>query len=255
MMRRALVLGLACSAVVLVPTVAWAGMPTPVLTEWATMRLSAISFFTVGMLVSALVVKLLWNSLAKDFTKLPRLGYLRSLALVVLWGFLFLFVLTMIAGARELMTPEAWQLRGLTYKVVGRDKQNAPAEDESPDSLDLRRGRLEGLKLSLWDYALKHDGRFPGSLEEPGFDGWKHDVVGVPGLLYGYVPGKTAQGPGELLAFEPNVFGDSRLVLHTDGTMAVVSGEEIRRLLAGKEEGEEKAADEVGVDRGQRGAS
>lgn len=242
MMRRALVLGLACLAVVLVPAVAWAGMPTPVLTEWAEMRFSAISFFTVGVLVSALVVKVLWNSLAKDFTKLPRLGYGRSLALVVLWGFLFLFVLTMIAGARELMTPEAWQLQGLTYKIVSQDEQNASAEDESPDSLDLRRQRLEGLKLALWDYALKHDGRFPESLEEPGLDGWKHHVVGVPGLLYGYVPGKTADGPAELLAFEPNVFGDSRLVLHTDGTMTVVSGEEIRRILAGARE--EKAVDD-----------
>jgi hypothetical protein len=242
MMRRALLLGLACLAIVLLPTVAWAGMPTPVLTEWATMRLSAISFFTVGVLVSALVVKILWNSLAKDFTKLPRLGYARSLALVVLWGFLFLFVLTMIAGARELMTPEAWQLRGLTYKIVDQDEQKAPAEEESPDSLDLRRQRLEGLKLALWDYALKHDGRFPESLEEPGFDGWKHHVVGVPGLLYGYVSGKTADSPAELLAFEPNVFGDSRLVLRTDGAMAVVSGEEIRRMLPRRKK--EKAADD-----------
>jgi hypothetical protein len=188
------------------------------------------------------VVKLLWNSLAKDFTKLPRLGYGRSLALVVLWGFLFLFVLTMIAGARELMTPEAWQLQGLTYKIVNQEEGEARAETDAPDSLDLRRQSLEGLKLSLWDYALKHDGRFPKSLGEPEFDGGKHDVPGVPGLPYGYVPGEMALGPPGLLAFEPNVFGDSRLVLQTDGVITVVSGEEIRRML-GVEEGE-KAPDD-----------
>ena len=235
MTRRACLLGSTWVAVVLAPAVALAGMPTPVLTEWATMRLSAISFFGVTLLVSALVVKGLWNALAKDFPRLPRLSYLRSLALVALWGFLFLFVLTMIAGARELMTPEAWQLRGVTYKIVGKSAEKERVEKEPPDSLDLRRGRLERLKLALWDYALKHDGRFPESLDAPQLEGRPHDVLGAPGLPYGYVPGRAANGPAELLAFEPDLFGDSRLVLRTDGTLEVLSGSEIRQMLGGED--------------------
>ena len=53
-----------------------------------------------------------------DFTRLPRLSYSKALAMVVLWGLLFVVVLTMISGARELMTPGAWKKNGITYSVV-----------------------------------------------------------------------------------------------------------------------------------------
>ena len=33
----------------------------------------------------------------------------------VVWGSLFVLVLTMISGARELMTPGAWKKDGITY--------------------------------------------------------------------------------------------------------------------------------------------
>jgi hypothetical protein len=62
-------------------------------------------------------VKGLWNYLAKDFQKLPRMSYGKALAAVTLWGLLFLLVLSMISGARELMTPGAWEKQGLTYKL------------------------------------------------------------------------------------------------------------------------------------------
>lgn len=84
----------------------------------ARLRLNAISFFLVAILASGWAVKLIWNSLTKDFPKLPRISYLRSLGLVTLWGLLFVLVLTMISGARELMTPGAWRKKGLTYELV-----------------------------------------------------------------------------------------------------------------------------------------
>jgi hypothetical protein len=233
MMRRARLLGLVWLA--LAPGVALAGMPSPVLTDWATMRFSTISFFTMLLLVSALVVKSLWNALAKDFTKLPRIGYGRSLSLVFLWGFLFLFVLTMIAGARELMTPEAWETDGATYKLTSRGTVEDGDRDTSSRSLEERRRSLAQLKLILWDYALKHDGSFPEALDAPELEGRRSDVAGMPGLSYGYVPGRTADDDA-LLAFEPDVFGDARLALHADGAMAVVSGGEIREMLGGGEQ-------------------
>jgi hypothetical protein len=88
------------------------------LSKLARLRLDAISFFLAGLLASGWAVQRVWNSLAKDFPKLPRISYLRSLGLIWLWGLLFLLVLTMISGARELMTPGAWKKNGLTYQLA-----------------------------------------------------------------------------------------------------------------------------------------
>jgi hypothetical protein len=87
------------------------------LTQMTRERLQAISFFAAGLLLSAAIVRGLWNSLAKDFQRLPRLTYFKALGLVLLWGLLFLLVLTMISGARELMTPGAWEKKGLLYEL------------------------------------------------------------------------------------------------------------------------------------------
>lgn len=110
------------------------------LSKLAKLRLDAISFFLVCLLASGWAVQLVWNSLAKDFPKLPRISYLRSLGLIWLWGLLFLLVLTMISGARELMTPGAWKKNGLTYQLAEPATPPPPpataptssAEKESP---------------------------------------------------------------------------------------------------------------------------
>ena len=96
---------------------AFAGMPMVTLTEIAKARLDTISFFIVLLLLCAFFVKLLWNYLARDFKKLPRMTYPKAVAAVFLWGFIFLIVLTMISGARELLTPGAWEKEGVTYKL------------------------------------------------------------------------------------------------------------------------------------------
>jgi len=96
---------------------AHAGMPSYLLSDLAEARLSTISFFLMLFLLCACLVRLLWNHLAKDFPKLPRLTYRRAVSVVLLWGLLFLIVLTMISGARELMTPGAWEKQGAVYKL------------------------------------------------------------------------------------------------------------------------------------------
>jgi len=102
---------------------AYAGMPAPyVLTDIARMRLEAISFFLLVLLLSAAVIRWLWNSLRPSFPRLPKLNYWRALALVVLWGLLFVVVLTMISGARELMTPGAWEKHGPIYRLKAGEK-------------------------------------------------------------------------------------------------------------------------------------
>ena len=110
----------------LLPTAAVAGMPSALpedvklvlrLNQTAHERVQTISFFLLGLAAAALAVQFLWNYLKGDFQKLPRLSYPRALSVVVLWGLLFVIVLTMISGARELMTPGAWRKNGLTYTV------------------------------------------------------------------------------------------------------------------------------------------
>jgi hypothetical protein len=95
------------------------GMPTIQLTDLAAMRLEAISFFAAVVLLASWSVQGLWNYLRIDFPQLPKLTYKRALAMVVLWGFVFVLVLTMISGARELMTPGAWKQDGLIYRLTG----------------------------------------------------------------------------------------------------------------------------------------
>ena len=124
-MRRYIVLAAGLLFLSAAPAVA--GMPTPLpadvleaiersellRTQW----MKAISFFSVVLLVSPLAVRGLWNSMAKEFPRMPRITYLKSLALITIWGLLFLVVLTMIAAAREMMTPGVWQRQGLLYKL------------------------------------------------------------------------------------------------------------------------------------------
>jgi hypothetical protein len=115
---------------------AQAGMPAPLPSDWTqdstpswaphdSARSSMIghylqgfSFFVASLFLCAWAVKGLWHVLRRDLTWLPSLSYGRSLSLVILWGFLFVVVLTMISGARELMTPGAWQKKGWTYELA-----------------------------------------------------------------------------------------------------------------------------------------
>ena len=135
-MRSILHVGLAVGVLCLgFAATAEAGMAAPTLedipryltlSKLAKLRLDAISFFLVGLLASGWAIQLIWNSLAKDFPKLPRMSYLRSLGLIALWGLLFLLVLTMISGARELMTPGAWRKNGLTYELAEPENIASP---------------------------------------------------------------------------------------------------------------------------------
>jgi amino acid transporter len=113
---------------------AHAGMPNLRLTDIADMRVEAISFFLLVFLLSALAVQFIWNRLRRDFIRLPKLTYLKSIAIVTLWGLLFILILTMISGARELMTPGAWEQHGATYRLKSSTHPStypAPPEGES----------------------------------------------------------------------------------------------------------------------------
>ena len=115
---RHIAAALACAVLVVSPAAAWAGMPAPyTLRDLPRMRLETISFFLAVLLASAKLVQWLWNGLRSPPGRVPWISYSRSLGVVVLWGLLFSVVLAMISGARELMTPGAWERQGATYRL------------------------------------------------------------------------------------------------------------------------------------------
>jgi hypothetical protein len=214
------------------PAPAWAGMSSVDLSDWAALRVEAISFFLLVLVGSAAVVRWLWNSLAADFPRLPRLTYRRALAAVVLWGVLLVVVLTMIAGARELLTPGAWQKQGVLYKVAGPAESKPPAgEDKDPQV--QRRQHLAALEKALWAYAATHGGKFPAQ-SDAAVEASLWEMPGGGGMHYLYVSGKKAVSsadPLEALACEPEIYGPSRLVLTTGGQIVPMTSSELRRKL------------------------
>lgn len=214
------------ASLVLAPgRVAEAGMPAVTLADVARMRVQTISFFLVLFLIASWVVQKIWNSLSTDFPQLPRLSYRRALGLVAMWGLLFLLVLTMISGARELMTPGAWKKDGLTYKLA--EAKPPEFENETP-----RIQGLDRLRIALWTYARGHGGLFPPEdrLPEIPDEAWR--VPDPSGMRYVYARGKTADQGHSPLAYEPDLFGGDRFVLFTDGQIRRASSEELRRTLA-----------------------
>lgn len=236
-----LIIGLMCS-------LAPAGMPAPLPSNWTKdntpnwanttttspvsqtgsmdARLQAISFFVACLLLCAWGVRWLWNSLRKDVTWLPALTYRRSLSLVMLWGLLFVIVLTMISGARELMTPGAWQKQGWTYKLTEHPSTDSQARLGHTE----RRQALERLRTELWQYAATHQGQFP-SIDELKIDADLWNVPGWPDQKFILAPNRHAEVAGRLLVYEPEVDGDERQVLLTNGLIGTMRGIEIHQAL------------------------
>ncbi len=241
-----------CSTLVLlfaVPAAAVAGMPSVTLadipkaarevsqtglTDLARQRLEVISFFLLGMLGCAWVIQRVWNSLRNDLAVLPRLSYGRAVGGLVLWGLLFVLVLTMISGARELMTPGAWEKQGLTYRLTP-----TPAPP-SEDQITARFQAIERLRDWLLSYAASHGGYPP--VDKPGvIPETLLQVPSAPGARYVYLGGRFAR-PDEdetadrhkPLAHEPEAVGPDRLVIRANGLILWLPETEIQRVLKGE---------------------
>ena len=206
------------------PNDALAGMPAVMLSDLARMRFQTISFFLAVFVVCSWVVCWIWNSARKDFPRLPYLTYRRAISLVALWGLLFLLVLTMISGARELMSPGAWKKEGFTYKLKdddALDQATAIARETE------RRAALDRLRAALWTYARHHDGHFPPSDSAPEIpdDTWR--VPDHSGMKYVYTTGLLADHGDAPLVYEPAIFGNDRLVLLSSGKIVSLTDAEL----------------------------
>lgn len=196
-------------------------MPSPQLTDVAKARLDVISFFILVYLLCAVVFRWLWNLLAKDFTWMPRLSFKRSIALLVVAGLFLYFILTMISGARELMTPRAWAKQGITYKLQTPDRDPKPWLDAA------RKHWLESLRDALREYAVKHDGKLPVHAYVSDFNTALWKGAHPDGYWLIYIPGLTFESANRVLVYEPATYGAMRWALLTDGTVVQMNGDEL----------------------------
>lgn len=210
------------------PTNQGLGADVTALSQWAIRRLDAISFFLVAILICAGAARYVWNSLQRDFPAWPRLTYRRSLGLVLVWGCLFIVVLTMISGARELMTPGAWERQGQTYRL-----KSDLSSDIASQAGEERRQQLLELRTQLWRYAATHSGKFP-SLEpsQTPIPVALWQLSDIPNQRFQYVEGLTANESQDLLVYEPELGQQSRWVLCTDGSIAQWKSEQIAARMA-----------------------
>ncbi|MBA3847770.1 MAG: hypothetical protein H0X45_14160 [Planctomycetes bacterium] len=195
-----------------------AGMPSVRLDDLAKARFETISFFLLMLLLCAALVRWLWNALTKDLPKLPRLTYGRALAMTVLWGLAGMVVLTMISGARELMTPGAWERRGATYALTGSVD---PAQQ-------ARKQRLEAWRDELWRWSEQHGGVFPPHDSAEGLDSAAGVSTHPSRSRFVYVPG-VARDSAAILSYEPGVYGRDRWTLFADGQVELLPIVDLRQ--------------------------
>lgn len=193
------------------------------LSPWVDERLQALSFFVFATLMVAWLVRGLWTAFRRDWPTLPALSYRGALMATLLWGLVSIVVLTMISGARELMTPGAWRKQGWTYRL---DPSLAP----EPHSRLQRRERLEALRLALLQHAATHGGTFPANANEIG-ESWA--VPTHPGFEFLYRPGQTASHQSaDILVLEPEVGDSERFVLLVNGMIVTMRTQELDAALS-----------------------
>jgi hypothetical protein len=196
-----------------------AGMTVYDLNDVVRLRLEDLSFFAVLLVVCAFGIKLIWNYLSKGFPQLPRINFGRAVCLTGILGLLMLLVLSMISGARELLTPGAWRRQGSAYRL--NDAGSEP----------LRRQSMEFLRGALRTYAEQHHGKYP-----------PHDFVSdIPekfwqapdsvGTRYIYIGGFSRNVSNAVVACEPVSFGERRYVLFANGDIQKLSTPSIRQAL------------------------
>ena len=192
-----------------------AGMPVPYLliTELGKRRLEEISFFFVGFLLLTAMVRWLWNGLAKDLPVLPKLSYRGALCFTILWGLALTVVLSLVSGARELMTPAAWEPNGITYRLA---QSNSPVPEQM---IDTRRERFLQLKASLWGFAAGHEGHFPSQISD--IPEYLQVADSRSGLTYVLTANLSQTSPRAMLLQEPDIY-PRRWALLTDGSLVEV---------------------------------
>lgn len=207
-------------AMFLLPSPLFAGMPSYSLTDVARMRIQELSFFLLVLLLCSFGVKVIWNLFSRDFPKLPRLRYPQALALTALLGLVALLILSMISGARELLTPGAWRRQGSTHVL------------SETGAMTKRQQAIESLRHALWKFSAAHEGKFPEFDFSPEVPETAWRAGDEFGSRFIYERGLARQKSdetkaGTLLASEPENLPEPRFVLLASGEIELWPGDKI----------------------------
>ncbi len=233
-----------------------AGMPALLPTGWtaespqptaeadlnaaAAIRVQTISYFLVVFLACGWIVQRSWNSFVPRMFGLRHIDYRRTLSFLILWGLAFIVVLTMISGARELMTPGAWKKQGWTYQL----NDSARQDTDPATSLASRQRGLEKLRTALWQYAATHGGQLPDARDSA----IQNDLWQIPnssGLTYLSLSDRVAEDAGRIYVFEPDADGDERLVLLTNGFIGTMNSAQIKAAIQASKSSSNPSESEV----------
>ena len=209
-----------CAIFIASASTARAGMTVYDLNDVARLRLEDISFFVLLLLACAVGIKFLWNYVQRDLPKVPRLTFGKALCLTGLLSLGMLLVLSMISGARELLTPGAWRKQGHEYRL------NDPASEP------MRKTSIEALRAALMSYAQDHNGKFPAHDYVPEIPEKIWQSPDRAGTRYIYFGARSGSSATNLVACEPVNFGDQRFSLFANGEIKRLTGHQIRNTVA-----------------------
>ena len=222
-----------------------AGMPSVVLTDDKRQMLLALSFFLAVLIVATLLVRWAGNVLLQWAGQPVRLRFSQAFAASLIWGLACVVVLVMISGARELMTPGAWQRQGFTSVLATASTPELP--EESSESQPASRSeqvhsRLQEIRGLLLSYALRHEGRFPDSTDQPDLppDAWDFPEGFVGTWIL--IPGRHFADVPLPLVISPEMEGEQH-VLFVNGQLLRLSPPEVADLLAAADQTQEPTAD------------
>lgn len=106
-MNRPHFLALLFLALLFIPSIAWACGSRWVINALSELRLMHFSFFMGLMIGTPLILSKMSDFYRKDFPKLPKLGYFKSLTLVLVCGLSFQMTLGHFMDTRDLTSSPA----------------------------------------------------------------------------------------------------------------------------------------------------
>ena len=229
-MRKLLILIFGCFAWLASTGEVQAGMPQITYSDFGKMRLQTFSFFVIAFLILGYFFQLCWNSIRQQFTNLPKFSYRQSLGMTFLWGLVFVVILTMISGARELMTPGAWEKNGMTYRLA-----EGKEVDEGVSAGDAHKQKYDSLiplKAKLFQHASKSNGVFPSEAE---FIQWPYEARKIAGKVernWVYLPGNSMGSTERILVYSPLQNPEElSTALFTDGSIRTLTSEELQKQI------------------------
>ena len=118
-MNRPHFLALLFLALLFIPSIAWACGSRWVINTLSELRLMHFSFFMSLMIGTPLILSKMSDFYRKDFPKLPKLGYFKSLALVLVCGLSFQLTLGLFMDTSGLTDTPAFTNEEANAKVAG----------------------------------------------------------------------------------------------------------------------------------------